>query len=157
MNMFKHILVPTDGEKLSFKALETAMSMAQVHQAKLSVVTVTPAYPPIYAGDGYVFEPTTAIEWSAITKKKVAQIKEKLDKQVEKFNAKRAEGDKVTVNFHSVGDDSPYQAIIATAKSKRCDLIVMASHGRRGLSALLLGSETSKVLTHSTLPVLVCR
>lgn len=155
--MFSHILVPTDGEKLSFKALETAMLMAQKHQAKLTVITAMPAYPPVYAGDGYVFEPISSKEWGVMTKKKAAQIKEKLDKKVEKFNTKLEKGDKISVNFLPVADDSPYQAIIATAKKKRCDLIVMASHGRRGLSALLLGSETSKVLTHSTLPVLVCR
>jgi nucleotide-binding universal stress UspA family protein len=157
MRMFNHILVPTEGEKLSFKALEMAMSIAEVHHAKLTVIIAAPAYPPVYAGDGYVFDPISSIEWNNLIKNKAAQIKEKIDQQVAKFNAKHAEGDKVVVNFYSVADDSPYLAIIATAKSKRCDLIVMASHGRRGLSALLLGSETSKVLTHSTLPVLVCR
>jgi len=58
--------------------------------------------------------------------------------------------------FHTVSD-SPYEAIVDAAKKKKCDLIVMASHGRRGLSALVLGSETHKVLIHSKIPVLVCR
>ena len=63
----------------------------------------------------------------------------------------------VAVSRISLTADQPWRGIIATARSKRCDLIVMASHGRRGLSALLLGSETAKVLTHSKIPVLVCR
>ncbi|MFY8063046.1 MAG: universal stress protein, partial [Usitatibacteraceae bacterium] len=59
--------------------------------------------------------------------------------------------------FTSVTSDQPHEAIINLAKKRKCDLIVMASHGRRGLSAMLLGSETTKVLTHSKVPVLVCR
>ena len=70
---------------------------------------------------------------------------------------KRAAAKNLPVNLITVMNDEPYTGIINTAKSKKCDLIMMASHGRRGLSAMILGSETNKVLTHSTIPVLVWR
>jgi nucleotide-binding universal stress UspA family protein len=67
MRMFNHILVPTEGEKLSFKALEMAMSIAEVHHAKLTVIIAAPAYPPVYAGDGYVFDPKSTSKLQNLT------------------------------------------------------------------------------------------
>lgn len=153
--VFKHILVPTDGGKLSFEALELAYKLAKAHGAKLSVMTALPVYPPVYAGDGYVMEPLTAKEWKGIVDKKAATIQADASKRLRKLSQNSAEVD--AIPFIGVSDNQPWQAIIDTAKKKKCDLIVMASHGRRGLSALLLGSETTKVLTHSKVPVLVCR
>jgi nucleotide-binding universal stress UspA family protein len=153
--MYKHLLVPTDGSKLSLKALDTAMGIARALDAKITVLTVTPSYPPIYAGDGFVLEPLTAKEWKGIYDKKNASLKADVDKRVGKLQAGKAYP--VAVNFVPVADNDTYQAIINAAKKLKCDLIVMASHGRRGVSALLMGSETTKVLTHSKIPVLVCR
>jgi nucleotide-binding universal stress UspA family protein len=153
--MYKHLLVPTDGSKLSLKALDTALGVARALDAKVTVLTVTPSYPPIYAGDGFVLEPLTAKEWKGIYDKKNADVNAEVTKRVNKLQAGKAYP--VTTDFVAVSDDDPYQAIINAAKRRKCDLIVMASHGRRGVSAILIGSETTKVLTHSKIPVLVCR
>ena len=153
--MFKHILYPTDGGAVSIKALDSALMMAQTHNAKLTVLTVTPPYPPVYAGDGYVFDPVTAKEWKAINDKKAATIRADITKRT----TKKQSGNEypVDIQYVAVADIQPYSAIIDVAKKHKCDLIVMASHGRRGIAAILLGSETTKVLTHSKIPVLVCR
>jgi nucleotide-binding universal stress UspA family protein len=153
--LFKHILVPTDGGKLSFEALEIAVGLARAHDAKLSVMSALPVYPPVYAGDGYVMEPLTSKEWNVIVDKKAATIEADVAKRLRKLGLSNEEAG--AIPFIGVRDNQPWQAIVDTAKKKKCDLIVMSSHGRRGISALLLGSETTKVLTHSKIPVLVCR
>lgn len=147
--MFKHILVPVDGSKLSLKALDMAAALAQATHAKVTAVTVSPTYPTMIGGDGYVVEPISPQEW----KKATAMHAERIRHEVEKRTATKS----MTLQFMVVTVDQPYMGIIDTAKRKKCDVIVMASHGRKGLSALLLGSETTKVLTHTKLPVLVCR
>jgi nucleotide-binding universal stress UspA family protein len=147
--MYKHILVPVDGTKLSQKALDTAAGLAKALGAKVTAVTVSPAYPAIIAGDGYMVEPISSKEWE----KSVAKHTERVRIEVEK----RAASKGLTLTFVSATTDQPYDGIIETASLKKCDLIIMASHGRRGMSALLLGSETTKVLTHSKVPVLVVR
>ena len=153
--MFKHILFPTDGSKTSMKALDTALQMARTHDAKLCVLTVSPPYPPVYAGDGYVFDPISTKEWKAINDKRATSVRDDISKQTgkKKGNAEYP----VTIQYVTTANVQPYKAIIDTAKKRKCDLIVMASHGRSGIAALLLGSETTKVLTHSKIPVLVCR
>lgn len=147
--MFKNILVPTDGSKLSQKAIDHALALVQETGAKLTIMTVVPPYPAMYAGDGYVMEPMSTDAWDKATKKNA----EKLLVTAEK----RAKAKGIAAKFLAIRDDPPYAGIIATAKKQKCDLILMASHGRRGLSGLLLGSETTKVLTHSKIPVLVYR
>ncbi|HEX9391206.1 MAG TPA: universal stress protein [Usitatibacteraceae bacterium] len=147
--MYKHLLVPVDGSKFSLKALDVAGGLAASIGAKLSVVTVSPPYPMIVTGDGYMLDLNTPSQWEAST----TQNAEKIRTTVEK----RAKARGLKVNFTAITTDNPYEGIIKTAVKKKCDLIVMASHGRRGLSAILLGSETTKVLTHTKLPVLVCR
>jgi nucleotide-binding universal stress UspA family protein len=147
--MYKHILVPVDNSKLSLKALDTAAELAKSLGAKITAVTVSPSYPTIVAGDGYMVEPIAPSEWDKITARHAEKVRKDVDK--------RAKAKSVSMQFVAATVDQPYLGIIETAKKKKCDLIVMASHGRRGLSALLLGSETTKVLTHSKLPVLVCR
>ena len=147
--MFKHILVPTDGSKFSFKALDLGASLAQSSNAKLTVVTVSAPYPDMVSGDGYMLAAIAPHEWEVALAKRAAVIQ----RDVEKRLAKR----KIASAFVVVTDNDVHAGILDTAKRRKCDLIVMASHGRRGLSALLMGSETNKVLTHSKLPVLVCR
>lgn len=147
--MFRHILVPTDGSKLSLKALDLAAEMAGETNAQVSVLYVSPSYPTMIGGDGYMITPTTIKDWDIAIAKGAARVREQVEK--------RAVAKSVAVQFLSVTVDQPYIGIIDVAKRKKCDLIVMSSHGRRGISALLIGSETTKVLTHCKVPVLVCR
>ena len=146
--MYKHILVPTDGSKLSTKAIKTAARLAKMCGARLTGVSVIPPNPmPIYAESmSYGIAP-----------RNYKEVKEKAAKKALAVVKIEGETSGVQVSTLSLTADQPWRAIIGAARSKRCDLIVMASHGRSGLSALLLGSETAKVLTHSKIPVLVCR
>ena len=146
--MYKHILVPTDGSKLSTKAIKTAARLAKMCGARLTGLSVMPPNPmPIYA---------ESISYG-IAPRNYKEIKEKAAKKALAVVKIEAETSGVQASTLSLTADQPWRAIIGAARSKRCDLIVMASHGRSGLSALLLGSETAKVLTHSKVPVLVCR
>ncbi|MBE0622191.1 MAG: universal stress protein [Burkholderiales bacterium] len=148
--MFKHILIPTDGSELSTKAVKQAIALAKAVGAKVTGFYATPDYTPsTYIGDGYTLRLPSPKDHAEIWKKNARKHLSTIEVE--------AEVEKVPCAvFHAVSD-SPYEAIIAAAKKKKCDLIVMASHGRRGLSALVLGSETHKVLIHSKIPVLVCR
>ncbi len=148
--MYKHILVSTDGSTLSDTAVERGIAFAKAIKAKLTAVHVVPEFQMV-ADEGFV-APMSAQFKERYEKASRASAQNVLDK-VEKM-AKTA-----GVDFDGVvvSSDIPYQQIIHTAQKSKCDLIMMASHGRRGLSGMLLGSETSKVLTHSKIPVLVVR
>ena len=148
--MFKHILVPTDGSKLSARAVRAACALARNSGAKITGVYVIPPWVPQMAAEGMVY----------IADLGPRRHKELMDRAAKKAlaavsAAARAAG--VRCAGASPLADQPWEGILKTARAKRCDLIVMASHGRRGLAGLLLGSETTKVLTHSKIPVLVCR
>jgi nucleotide-binding universal stress UspA family protein len=145
--MFKSILVPVDGTKLALKALSYASKLAASDGAKLTVMTALPEFPTMIGGEGYMVTPVSTKQWDKMIQKRSDAIKAQATKQLKD----------APYEFTSVTSDQPHEAIISVAKKRKCDLIVMASHGRRGLSALLLGSETTKVLTHSKVPVLVCR
>jgi len=145
--MFKSILVPVDGSKLSLKALGLASKLAAEQGAKLTVMTANPEFPTIIGGEGYMVTPLSTAQWDDALARRTSAVRERVTKHLK---------DAAFV-FEATVSDQPYEAILALAKKRKCDLIVMASHGRRGLSALLLGSETTKVLTHSNIPVLVCR
>lgn len=145
--MYKHILIPTDGGELAEKAVEHGLEVAKDFKAKVTVVRVTPPPQPLVI-EGVV----------------LAYPSEELRRQIEasvEANFKRiataAKAAGISCELRHVEHLQPWQAIIAAAKEGGCDLIVMASHGRRGVSALVLGSETQKVLTHSAIPVLVYR
>jgi Universal stress protein UspA and related nucleotide-binding proteins len=147
--MYKNILVATDGSPLSEKAVETATALCEALNAKLYLFYASPSYPmPAYAG-GMVYEPISKKEYAAFFTEQAEQV----------LNAAEEIVKKTPTMFERVHvlAATPWEAILNAAKDNNCDLIVMASHGRRGISALLLGSETQKVLTHSTLPVLVIR
>jgi len=148
--MYKHILVSTDGSKLSTRAVRAACNLARTCGARITGVYVIPPYvPPMYAeGMIYVADlgPQRHRELMAkAAKKALAEVS---------VEARLAGVDCASV---SPTADQPWEGILKAARARRCDLIVMASHGRRGLAGLLLGSETTKVLTHSKIPVLVCR
>jgi len=147
--MFKHILAPTDGSKLSLKAIDLAINIAKDSGASLTALAVMPSYPMVYGGEGYMLQTMTPGDWDNAMKKQAANHLGIVEK--------RAKAKNVAIEKVTVLNDEPYSGIIATAKKKKCDVIVMASHGRGGISALLLGSVTMKVLAHSKVPVLVCR
>jgi nucleotide-binding universal stress UspA family protein len=148
--MYKHLLVPTDGSRLSAKAIRTAVRLAKNLGARLTGVFVVPPYvAPVY-GEAVIYVPeVTPKRYKEITGREARKALAALE-----IEAQAAGLDCKTTTLTA---DQAWQGIIRTAGAKGCDLIVMASHGRRGLTGLLLGSETTKVLTHSKIPVLVCR
>src|SRR3990167_239189 len=148
-SMYKRILIATDGSKLSQQAVEHGINLADLTGAEVIALKVVPRYPQTYFEGGV-----------ALAAAEVARIeKQWLDEAMEAVNAVKAAGQlrEVKVKPITVKSDLIAEAIIAAAKRNKCDLIVMASHGRRGLKRLLLGSETQQVLTHSHIPVLVLR
>jgi nucleotide-binding universal stress UspA family protein len=148
--MFKHILLPTDGSKLSDRATQRGIELAEAVGARVTSVHVIPEF-RIMADESFVLPNTVDIKRRYETESK-ARAQKLLDKIGERARAAGVKYEGVAVT-----GDVPYEQIIEAAKKRKCDLILMASHGRRGLSGLLLGSETSKVLTHSKIPVLVVR
>jgi nucleotide-binding universal stress UspA family protein len=145
--MFKHVLLPTDGSNLSQVAIQKGVQFAKSMKAKITGISVMPEQ------KYYLYQTDTTV-----------QVKEEAAKQ-HKLQANR----NLSVIEKATKDagvpcetlceisDYPYETIIRVAEQKGCDLIMMASHGRRGVKGLLLGSETQKVLTHSRIPVLVYR
>jgi nucleotide-binding universal stress UspA family protein len=149
--MFKHILLPTDGSKLSNKAVNQAISVSGALGARITAVNViTKTHLPLM-DDGFIV-PELPVMQKRLEKAEADHAKKILDAVLKSAADAGVKADAVTV-----ASDFPYEAIIKQAEDSRCDLIVMASHGRRGLEGVLLGSETIKVLTHSTVPVLVIR
>lgn len=145
--MFKHILIPTDGSALSTTAIQSGMQLARAVKAKITVITVTEPF-HIFSMDSVQLADTR----SAYETHAGEAAKRCLDAAKRQAETLGVECQAVHVE-HAM----PYKAIIDTAAEKGCDLIAMASHGRRGAAALVLGSETAKVLTHSSIPVLVYR
>jgi nucleotide-binding universal stress UspA family protein len=144
--MFKCILVPTDGSDITPKAVEHAIALARLAGARIEALCVTEPFPY-----------SAVSEIQPIAPQEYFELQERLARQrVDAVAAACAAAD-VPCASTVIEALHPYEAIIEQAASKGCDLIVMASHGRRGMSALLLGSETQKVLTHTTVPVLVVR
>lgn len=145
--MYRHILVPTDGSALSMTAVQNAMAFARDAAAKVTVLTVLEPF-QIFSMDSTQLSDTKA-EYET-------HARQAADRHLaEAGTVAKASG--VPHELVQVTHALPWKAIIDMAKEKQCDLIAMASHGRRGAAALILGSETVKVLTHSTIPVLVFR
>jgi nucleotide-binding universal stress UspA family protein len=142
--MYKSILIPTDGSELADKAVQHGIALSHDIGAKITVLTVTVPF-HILTTDPKMIEDTAA-QYELRMEKHAVKVLEAA------VNAAKAAG--VACDTVHVVHEHPYQAINDTASSKGCDLIVMASHGRRGFSALVLGSETVKVLTHCKIPVL---
>jgi nucleotide-binding universal stress UspA family protein len=147
--MYKRILVATDGSTLSKKAVSSAIDLAALSGAELVAVKITPRYPQSYFEGSLPLSPT---EVAKIEKAWSDNAQKLLDAVVKLAKAKGVSAKGVVVKSDIVSD-----ALIAASKKHKADLIVMASHGRRGIKRLLLGSETQQVLTHSTIPVLVLR
>ena len=145
--MYTNILIPTDGSELADKAVQHGIALAQRIGAKVTALTVLPPF-HVFTTNPKMIEDTPT------------QYKARMQAHAEKTLgavAHEAQASGVPCETVHVEHEHPYQAIIDTAASRRCDLVVMASHGRHGISAVVLGSETVKVLTHSKIPVLVHR
>lgn len=144
--MYQRILVPTDGSDLSKKAVQTAISLARLSGAELRAISVKEPFPYSALSEMQPVPPQEFFD--AQERLATSRVQAVLD-------AAKAAG--IACKGHTVEALHPWEAILDHARAEAADLIVMASHGRRGLNALLLGSETQKVLTHSALPVLVVR
>ena len=145
--MYKSILIATDGSEFCAGAISHGVALAKLVGAKVVAVTVSQ---PLH----------TAIPKELIPDHLIASVQSEIAKAAdEKLAAveKAAKAAGVTIETVKASRDHPWEAIVQTAKDKGCDLIVMASHGRRGVSAMVLGSETQKVLVHTNIPVLVVR
>lgn len=145
--MYKHILIATDGSELSRKAVTDGIQLAKALGARITTVTVAKTQFPVVV-EGIEIGPS-AEERAQSANGQAARILDEVSAEA------RRQG--VRCEIVSAIDEHPHRTIIDTVEARGCDLIVMASHGRRGIKALLLGSETQKVLTHSKTPVLVHR
>lgn len=144
--LFKHILIPTDGSELSQKAVQHGIAIAKAVGARVTAMTVQPPM------TDFIVEGVTI----TVSDAERAEMSRQFDHRMDAARAE-AKAQDVPLATIQVEDREPWRAIVEVAKQKGADLIVMASHGRRGVSALVLGSETQKLLTHSTVPVLVYR
>jgi nucleotide-binding universal stress UspA family protein len=144
--MYQRILLPTDGSDISRKAAASAIQMAQLCRAQLRVLSVAQPFPYSAVTE---LQPLPPVEYDQ-AQERLAQ--ERVDQVLSLAKAQGVEAVGAVVSAMQ-----PWEAILEHARETQCDLLVMASHGRRGMAALLLGSETSRVLTHTELPVLVVR
>ncbi len=145
--MFSHLLLPTDGPDASEKAIRKALELAREGKARITGLHVMQPFHVATYRIEMIEDSRPTYEADALkTARRYLEVIERGAKELG-----------VRVDTRAVTAEHPYEAIIEAAKSGGCDLIVMASHGRRGVKALLIGSETYKVLTHSTIPVLVLR
>jgi len=147
--MFRRILVPTDGSELSNGSVKAAIRLAEENGAAIVLLNVQPMYQPPVVAEVPVADVYSQDEYEAGARQASAKV----------LADAQALADAASVPCKGVTelDSSPYEAIIRVARDEACDLIFMASHGRRGVVGLLLGSETQKVLTHCKIPVLVYR
>jgi len=148
--MYNHILIPTDGSDVAQKGVDHGLSLAKTLQAKVTVILATERFPYyVSGGAGWVATPRDVEGYDARQKEFAEQQLEKVREAAVKMG--------VPVEVLHVANADPAEAIIETAKARECSLIVMSSHGRRGVGRLLLGSQTSNVLVGSPVPVLVVR
>ncbi|MGN7870138.1 universal stress protein [Paracoccus sp. 22332] len=145
--MFKHILIPTDGSELAGQAVDKGVALAASLGAAVMIVTVT---------EPFHILSTDAMQVESSRSSYDADAAAYADRVLKAARAK-AEAAGVRVQTHHKWHDDPWQAIIDTALEEGCDLIAMASHGRRGVAAVVMGSQATRILTHSKIPVLVYR
>ncbi|MEO9341031.1 universal stress protein [Mesorhizobium sp. SB112] len=149
--MYTHILISTDGSDVAQRGVDHGLSLAKSLMAKVTVITVSEPFPfhASAAGAGWVPLPEDIPGYDEGQKKAADRLLATVREAAAKIG--------VSVDVLHVPDARPAEAIVETAKTEGCSLIVMASHGRRGLGRLLLGSQTAEVLAHSPVPVLVVR
>jgi nucleotide-binding universal stress UspA family protein len=149
MTMYKHLLLAFDGSELSLKAFTHAIGIARPLQARVTAFWAAPDVPLVMVSDG-------AIPDLTLMQRHTEAMRERAEQMFEPLTAEAKAAGVPLRGVHTLSD-TPWRAILDAAKSEDCDAIVMASHGRRGVAAVLLGSETQKVLTHASIPVLVIR
>lgn len=147
--MFKHLLIPTDGSPLAQAAVERGISFAREAGARITFFCAEHHFPKMYLGMGAITDGQALREFK--------NAEDSVAQDILTRCARLAEEAGVDCDSLVLASDEPHEAIIAAAGRVGADVIFMASHGYRGMKALLLGSETQKVLTHSTIPVLVYR
>ena len=145
--MYRHLLIATDGSELAQKAVGEGLALAKELKATVTAVTVTEPIMSMYAGEGAIALPIKDLETAAWTS--AEEILAGVD-----LASKQCGVQCKTVH---VKDQPPAEGIVETAREIKCDLIVMASHGRRGLAKLFLGSQATRVLSLSPIPVLICK
>lgn len=145
--MYKHILIATDGSDLAQKAVDQGLEIAKLMQAAVTVITVTEPWTAAVSGEWAVAFPVDEYE------KALATNAEAVLQAVQKIAAERG----VACEAVHVKDQYPAEGIVEEAKARGCDLIVMSSHGRRGFAKFVLGSQATRVLTHTSIPLLVAR
>jgi len=147
--MYRHILIPTDGSELAGRAVRHGLSLAKSVGAKVTALTVEGSF------DVYTVPASKVYEMSGAFAEHAERAKAHAEKILNGV-AEEARLAGVTCETLHLEEDHPYEAIIEAARQRGCDLIVIASHGRSGIAAVVLGSVTTKVLTHTKIPVLVC-
>lgn len=147
--MYQRILVATDGSDLSNKAVNSALELAALCKAELLALKVVPRYPHSYFEGGIALQPDEV----ARVEKQWADEGQAVVDAVQKMAAQRG----VSAKAFTIQGDVVSDAILTAAQNEQCDLIVMASHGRKGITRLLLGSETQHVLTRANVPVLILK
>ena len=147
LRMYANILLSTDGSDVARKGLEHGIALAKSLNAKVTIITVTEPLPVEYGGGGWIPSPEEFDRFDAACKEQAGKVLDDARAMAEQV--------RISAELLHVPNARPATAIIETAKSKGCDLIVMGSHGRRGLRKLLLGSQTSEVLADGSVPVLV--
>lgn len=148
--MFTHVLTPVDGSELSMGAARHGIELARLCNAKLTSIMVSPTYRQHFE-DGFAM-PTVNV----IRERWEEQMAERAQKVLDQIGVEAAKAGIKSGSLHVFGD-APYEAIIDAAKKNNCDVVVMGSHGYGGMKQFILGSETARVLSHSTIPVVVYR
>jgi nucleotide-binding universal stress UspA family protein len=147
--MYRHILIPTDGSKLAHNAIVHGLLLAKTVGAKVTVLTVEASFNPSDV-------PASRVNLMSAAFEEYAKYAREHAASILNAAADDAKAEGVQCETVQIIQDHPYKAIVTAAKDNGCDLIVMASHGRGGIAAIVLGSVTAKVLTHTSIPVLVC-
>jgi nucleotide-binding universal stress UspA family protein len=145
--MYRHLLIATDGSELAEKAVAEGLALAKALKAAVTAVTVTEPLISLFAGEAAVALPAKDYESAATTSAAAILARVSL--------ASKEIG--VLCDTVHVKEHFPAEGIVETAQARKCDLIVMASHGRRGLAKLFLGSQGARVLSSSPVPVLICK
>lgn len=145
--MYKHILLPVDGSEFGMGSVPHALRLAKSIGARITAIHVTAPYETVAVGELAAF--LVADEYIKRAEANAGAVFDHVRRAAQEAD--------VPVTTYQVQHAHPWEAIIRTAKERGCDLILMASHGRRGIAGILLGSETKKVLTHTSIPVLVWR
>lgn len=147
--MYRRILVATDGSTVSGKAVSHALGLAKAVGATLTAFYAPPSFAiPVY-GDASLYDPGAKKDYAKVASRDAERVLAPI--------ARKAAQAGVACDVVQATSDTPWKAILSAARAEKADVIVMASHGRQGVAALLLGSETTKVLTHSKIPILVVR